>query len=281
MLAKNSQDQYTRVGTIKTRFWALGDKGTPVILIHGLGGSVESWMFNVSTLAQHHRIYAIDLPGFGHTEKPLDPFSLSSLAQFVNDFMKLQGVDKASLIGNSMGGGITLKFAITFPEKIDRLVVVNSIALGTELSRNLRLASLPLIGEFFTKPGKRGTVRSLLEGCVYDPTVITEELVDISYQFITQPGAQKHFLSTLRSITNLRGQHSHIIHSIVDNLHMITAPTFIIWGKQDHMIPVAHAQVIKEGIMNSKLHILDSCGHNPQIEYPEKFNSLVLEFLAK
>ena len=280
MSIQTPQDQYIKVGQINTRFWALGDEGTAVILIHGHGGSVENWKLNINALAQNHRVYAMDLVGFGRSDKTSIPDSFSCGAQFVNDFMEVQHIDRASLIGNSMGGGLTLQFAIQFPDKVEKLVLANAAGLGKELTLTLRLLTLPLIGEFLSKPSRKGTTRFLKE-CVYDSALITDELVETFYQMSILPGAQKSFLSALRAGANLCGQHADIIRSIVDNLASINVPTLILWGQQDRILPIAHAYVAQGRIPNAKLQILDRCGHLLQLEHPEEFNALLLEFLAR
>lgn len=273
------QDQYTGVGQINTRFWALGDEGGTVVLIHGIGDSVEAWTLNINALAEHYRVYAMDLVGFGHSDKPSVPYSFSYLAQFVNDFMEAQSIDQACLIGNSLGGGVALQFAIQFPDKVEKLVLVASSGLGKEVNLLFRLPTLPLIGEWLTRPSRKGTAQILKE-CVYDPALVTNELVEFYYQLDTLPGAQKSFLSMLRAGCNLHGLRDDVIRPILDNLATITAPTLIVWGQQDRILPVAHAHMAEKRIPNARLHIFDPCGHLPQLERAEEFNTLVLEFLA-
>jgi len=280
MSAQKPQDKYVKVGNINTRFWAAGDKGTAVILIHGLGGFVEYWTLNINALAQHHRVYAVDLVGFGRSDKLSGVLTPFYWAQFISDFMEVQRIDKASLVGNSIGGLVALQFAIQFPDKVEKLVLVGSAGLGKETALILRLLSLPLIGELLTRPSRKGFAR-MLKACVYDTTLVTDEIIEQGYQLACLPGAQKCLLSAARGFINLRGQHADIIRSIVDNLAAIAAPTLVIWGKQDQMLPVAHAHVAAEKIPNSKLHIFDRCSHVPQSEHPEEFNKLMLEFLAR
>ena len=279
MSTQTPQDQYIKVGQINTRFWALGDEGTIVLLIHGLGGSVEDWMVNINALAEHHRVYAMDLVGSGHSDKPSAPYSFSYLAQFANNFMEAQNIDRASLIGHSMGGGVSLQFTIQFPDKVEKLVLVNSAGLGKEVTFLLRLLTLPIVGELLTRPSRKGTANFLKE-CVHDPALVTEELVELGYSLAALPGAQKSFLSTVRAGCNFRGMREDALRSIVDNLATITAPTLIFWGQQDRILPVAHAHVAEERIPNVRLHIFDTCGHLTQLERSEEFNALVLEFLA-
>jgi pimeloyl-ACP methyl ester carboxylesterase len=274
------QDQYVRVGDINTRFWKSGDEGTAVILIHGLGGSVENWVLNVEALAQNHCVYAIDLAGFGRSDRPSVLFTPSYGAQFVSDFMETQNIERASLIGNSLGGAVALRFAIQFPDKLEKLVLVDSAGLGQEMNFVMRLVTLPLIGELLTRPSREGIARMMKE-MVYDPALITDESVEQFYQMASLPGWQKYYLSTLRGMGNILGPRTEIVKSILDNLASITAPTLIIWGQQDRILPVADAYVAHEKIPNTELKIFDCCGHVPQFEHPDEFNTLVLEFLAR
>jgi pimeloyl-ACP methyl ester carboxylesterase len=280
MSAQNPQDQYVKVGNINTRFWAAGDKGTAVILIHGLGGSVENWGLNIEALAQHHRVYAVDLVGFGRSDKPAGQPTLSQGIQFIKDFIDGQRIDKASLVGNSMGGLVVLQFAIQFPNKVGKLVLVDSAGLGREVVFLFRLAAIPLIGEFLTQPSRKG-VAWLWGQIVYDSTLVTDNLVEQTYQMASLPGAQRCLLSALRAGVNFLGQRPDMTRSIVDNLATIAAPTMIFWGQQDRIISVAHAHVAAKRMPNAKLHIFDHCGHMPQMEHSEEFNKLVLEFLAR
>lgn len=279
MSTQAPQVQYTKVGQINTRFWTLGDKGSTVLLIHGIGGSLEDWMLNANALAKHHRVYAMDLVGSGHTDKPSVPYSISYMAQFVKDFMETENIDRACLIGHSLGGGVSLLFSIQFPDKVEKLVLVNSAGLGKKAALLLRLLTLPIIGKLLTRPSRKGTANFLKE-CVYDPTLITDELVEFSYSLAALPGAQNAFLSMLRTYGNFRGMHKDVLRSIVDNLTTITAPTLIFWGQQDRILSVDHAHVAEKRIPNAQLHIFDPCGHLTQLERPEEFNSRVLEFLA-
>jgi 4,5:9,10-diseco-3-hydroxy-5,9,17-trioxoandrosta-1(10),2-diene-4-oate hydrolase len=236
------QDQYIKVGQINTRFWALGDRGTPLVLIHGIGASVEDWIFNIHALAEQHRVYALDLVGFGHSDKPAAQYTATYQAQFVKDFMEAQNIDHANLIGHSMGGGIALQFVIHFPHMVQKLVLLDSAGLGKELYLPFRLCTLPLLGEWLTRPSRKGTAQ-LLNDAVYDPALVTDDWVELGYQLSALPGAQGSILSALRSGCNLRGMRDDVVRDIVDNLAGITAPTLIIWGQQDAIIPGAYAQV--------------------------------------
>jgi 4,5:9,10-diseco-3-hydroxy-5,9,17-trioxoandrosta-1(10),2-diene-4-oate hydrolase len=274
------QDRYIKVGNINTRFWAAGDKGTAVVLVHGLGGSIENWVHNIDALAQHHRVYAMDLVGFGRTEKTPLTHDLNVLGKFIDDFMKTQSVEKASLVGNSLGGGLVLRFAIDYPGKVEKLVLVDNAGMGRGVILDFKVASLPLIGELLTRPSRKGTAR-IWKKVVYDSSLVTERLVEEGYGLLTLPGAQKALLATVRAGINLRGQRADLIGLLISKLGTITAPTLIFWGQQDRIMPLAHAHIAMKKIPNARLHIFDRCGHMPQLEHPEEFNKLVLDFLAK
>jgi len=284
MSAQKPQDQYVKVGNINTRFWAAGDKGTAVILIHLGGGSVEDWVHNINALAQRHRVYAIDMVGAGLSDKPRLPTSWRDFsdytAQFISDFMDTQHLERASLVGNCIGGYHSMYFAIRFPDKLEKLVLVTSWGFGSDTPLVFRFIKLPIIGELIMRPNRKLTAR-IWKSMVYDKTLITDELVEMYYRMASLPGFSKSALTMLRAVEDFGGIRADISHYLADNLPAITTPTLIVWGQQDTYRPVAHAYVARDKIPNSELHIFDPCGHIPQLERPEDFNKLLLEFLAK
>jgi pimeloyl-ACP methyl ester carboxylesterase len=275
------QDQYVKVGNCNTRFWSAGEKGTAVILVHGLGDSVEIWEHNINVLARWHRVYALDLLGFGRTDKLPLVKDLSTLVQFISDFMDTQNISKATLVGNSLGGGLALGLAIQFPQKVEKLVLVSNAGMGRDVAIVYRLGSLPFLGKLLMgRPSLEGT-QKLMKLFFYDPALITPESVKLGFELISLPGAVNAILSIARAGTNLWGQRSKYTKLILGNLGKITAPTLIFWGKQDRVIPVAHAQIAEAKIPGAKLHIFDKCGHAAMLEHPDEFNKMVLDFLAE
>ncbi len=272
-------DQYVKVGSINTRFWASGDQGPPVILVHGLGGSVENWVYNIEPLAQRHRVYALDLKGFGRTDKTPLLREMEELMQFVIDFMEVQEIPKASLVGNSLGGGIVLSIAIRSPEKVDKLVLVDNAGMGRDVIIDFKLVSIPVLGELLSRVSRK-SVADLWRKIVFDPSLVTDELIEETFKLATLPGAHKALLTTLRAGIGIRGQRAHLTRQILDGLSGIKASTLIFWGQQDRIIPVSHAHIATAKIPGARLQIYDRCGHMPQLERPDEFNELVLEFLA-
>ena len=274
------QDQYTKVGSISTRYWALG-RGTIVILLHGGGASVEFWLYNLTALAQSHRVFAVDMIGSGRSDKPSISYSLTDQAQFVKDFMDICQIRRASLVGNSMGGGVALQFALMFPERVEKLVLVNSFGLGKRIDFFSRLVALPLINKFsgLLRPTRK-SVAFAVKPVVYDSSVIADEWLERIYQLAVLPGALNALIKLAQTNLNVFGVRSEVFSPIINQLSNITAPTLVIWGQKDPVLPVAHAYVAAQGLINARLHILEHCGHFPQIEHSEKFNQIVLEFLG-
>ncbi len=272
-------DKYIRIGNINTRYWAEGEKGSPVILIHGLGASAEIWMHNVSAIAGEHRVYVPDLVGFGLTDKPEATYSPTFMAAFIDDFMTALCINRACLVGNSLGGGVALQYALQFPGKVQKLVLVDSAGLGREMAFIMRLATIPLVGELMMQPNRMG-MAFVLKRCVYDPAVITDVLVDIYYRLDSSPEARKSILSALRSSATIFGGRADVLDPIIKNLGDINVPALIIWGRQDRILPVRHACFAAEKLPNARLHIFDQCGHMPNFERPQDFNGLVLNFIS-
>jgi 4,5:9,10-diseco-3-hydroxy-5,9,17-trioxoandrosta-1(10),2-diene-4-oate hydrolase len=272
------QDRYIKIGSIDTRYWSAGDRGTPVILLHGGGSSIEIWVYNIQRLAQHHRVFAFDMVGAGLSHKPAVLYSLDYQLQFLNAFLDKLDIQQASLIGNSMGGSIALKFAIESPERVKKLGLISSFGLGQEIDICDRLlAAFPAIAKLI--PPSRDGVRMVLNSCVYDPKSVPEEWIDLNFQRFNLPGCKEALISLLIANLDFWGVRREVFSPIVRQLDRIKAPTLIIWGKQDSILPVSHADVAAKKIPHSRLHIFDRCGHWAQVEYPEKFNQLVLEFL--
>jgi 4,5:9,10-diseco-3-hydroxy-5,9,17-trioxoandrosta-1(10),2-diene-4-oate hydrolase len=278
VLPEKPDDRYVQAGSILTRYWTLGRTGSPVILIHGLGASADIWMKNIDILAQRHRVYVPDVVGFGLSEKPEDLRTPFYFTQFINEFMTSLEIKRAVLIGHSLGGGIALQYTIQHPDKVEKLVVADGAGLGREVIYTLKLMSLPLIGELMSYPTRFG-VSMFFKLAVRNPGIITDNIIDTYYDLFRLPGARRFLLQVVRSIVTLQGGRKDLLRPVLANLHTITAPTLIVWGRQDRVLPLKHAYVAREHIPNAKLHIIENCGHITNLECPDEFNDVVTCFL--
>jgi pimeloyl-ACP methyl ester carboxylesterase len=272
------QDLYISVNGINTRYWQMGEHGTSVVLLHGGNGSIEFWLYNIATLAQHHRVYAVDMVGSGKSDRPDGSYSLNYQAEFLHGFMDALNIDSATLIGNSMGGGVALEFTRLYPDRVDKLVLVDSMGFGREISVGIRLITLPAIVDLL-RPG-RWMIPAMLRSNFYNRKLLPPEWIELRYPVFALPGRNQVILRIGKSNFNLAGVLPEVYQPILDSLATITQKTLIIWGEFDRIIPVKHAYIAAAGIPNSKLEIFPNCGHHPYLEYPDKFDRLVLDFLS-
>ncbi len=275
------EDRYVRVGEAKTRYWAEGADGSSVILIHGIGGYVEHWLPSFGSLAEQHHVYALDMLGHGRTDKPPDAsYEIADLARFVRDFMEALGIERAAVVGHSLGGAIATRLALTYPSAVSKLVLVASAGFGKEVCMELRLCTTPVVGEALTRPSRSASAQNL-KMCVHDQTLVTDESIEFDFEMASLPGAQRSFLKTLRACGGLlSGQSKNMCGPNLDGIGSMDVPVMVVWGRQDKVIPVEHAEVAATGIQNVRVEIFDQCGHTPMLEHPEAFNEVLLEFLA-
>jgi pimeloyl-ACP methyl ester carboxylesterase len=272
------EDRFTKVGNVNSRYWSAGEKGSTVILLHGVGCSVEYWEGNIAALAREHRVFAVDIVGFGRTDKPEVVYTFQLGADFVLDFMNAMGIDRASLVGNSMGGAISMTVAAQAPERVKKVVLVGPVGLGRGLSPVMRLMTLPMIGEVLTKPGRQGVVQQM-QLCLYDPSQASDDFIDRVAAIGILPGNQRSFLSALRSGVNIIGVKKGVLADFSARLKKIKTPILVIWGRQDAVLPVSEGEAAVESMANVRFHVMDRAGHLPQIDKPEEFNATVLDFL--
>jgi len=193
--------------------------------------------------------------------------------------MIVQNVDKAALIGESMGGAIVLQFALQYPHQVEKMVLAGSAGLGKEVSIFLRIGSLPILGELFTRPSRKGSAQAI-RGLFNNQDLITDQMIEEFYEMSSLPGSQRCKLSALRTLCNIWGVKSDVYRPILDRLKEIRVPTLIIWGAQDRILPVAHAHLAIKRVPNARLHIFDLCGHVPNMERAQEYNTIVIDFLS-
>lgn len=271
-------EKYIHVSGHRIRIVEKGE-GPPLILIHGLGASLEWWQFNIDKLSEGNRVIALDFLGFGLSSRPSTDFSLNLASEFMHSFLDVLELSRASLVGNSLGGLIALYTASKMPERIDKLVLVDNAGLGQKLSILLRLGSVYPVGKLALALRNRLTVRIFLSRLVYDSQKLPPYLIDCVLKMFSLPKSAEVCLQVLRTGVNLKGIKKEIWSSLQKAASSLPHETLIIWGAEDRITPLSQAHAGKGLIRNSRLHIIENCGHIPQVECPEEFNQAVLNFL--
>ena len=273
------QDRYLHVDDTRVRYWRAGDDGAPVLLVHGLGASVEWWERNITALAARHRVYAPDLPGFGRSERLPEALSLPVATGFLRRFLDAVDVPRAHVVGNSLGGSIAMQFAVQFPEAVDRFVLVDPAGFARQIHWVFRLISLPVLGCWLTRPGRRKLElfhRHFIHG---DSSWLTAEWLDRVHALTTLPGAPQMLRDVARVSVNLGGIKASVLKPLHEKLPALAAPTLIVWGDRDRLVPPAQTEIGRRRLPSARVHIFPGCGHCPQLERAAEFNELLLAFL--
>ena len=226
--------------------------------------------------AAGYRVMAVDLPGFGYSDKP-GGYSLDAYVAFVRDWLDLHCIDRAVVVGNSMGGAIAAAVAGLAPERVASLVLVDPGGFGREVSWLLRLAGLRLVSSALDVRFTPRRVRRGLRFVYADSSLIDDAEVDRIVEISELPGSRQAFLEIAHKVIGLRGLRPGL--GLGDIPAGITAPTLILWGRRDRIIPVSHAERAHQAIPGSQVVLFDDCGHCPQLEVPELFTESVLGFL--
>ncbi len=262
--------------------YRLAGEGPAIVLIHGLASSSAAWRRVGGRLAKDHTVLAVDLLGHGQSSKPRGDYSLGAHASGIRDVMVALGMERATLVGHSFGGGIAMQLAYQFPERCQRLVLVASGGLGKEVTPLLRAVALP--GAEFVMPL---VLSARIHGALLAVGArlrrlglrLDESKAEIwnNYTALTSPEGRLAFVSTVREVIDLAGQRV----SAHDKLYLAAAiPTLIVWGDRDTIIPVSHGHAAQAAIPGSRLEILEGSGHFLPVQDAERLAALVADFMA-
>jgi 4,5:9,10-diseco-3-hydroxy-5,9,17-trioxoandrosta-1(10),2-diene-4-oate hydrolase len=265
------KDKFVDVGGARTRYLDVG-KGEPTILIHGGGPGaygLSNYRKNVEPLAGGRRVIVFDLPGYGQTENKLPDGSIwPLLGEFTRQFMDAIGVQKASFVGNSLGGMTSLAVALQAPQRVNKLVLMGTggslpVFSPTPTEGIRRMAS------FYAGSGpSMDKLKGVVEMLVFDPSVMTEALLAERLEAAKQPGAINIFVRPPREIWR-------------ENLSGLEHKTLLIWGREDRVVPLDSSFLLLKTMPNAQLHVFPKCGHWAQWEKADEFNKLVADFLDR
>ena len=257
-------------------------RGPKLLLLHGLGCDHQTWLPVLSELSRHFTVIAPDLLGHGRSAKPRADYSIAGYANGVRDLLTVLGVDRVTVVGHSLGGGVALQFAYQFPERVERLCLVSSGGIAAEVSMLLRLVSLPvttpLLAAMTTLPVRRcGSVAlGLLAKTRLARFRDAGELGRI-YEQLGDPATRLAFRSVVRGVIDWKGQ----IITLADRAYLAQQmPMCVVWGEHDPVIPSGHAQVAAEHLPSARIEVLADAGHFPHRDHPGRFAAIVREFVT-
>jgi pimeloyl-ACP methyl ester carboxylesterase len=254
--------------------------GPAVVLLHGIGRSLEDWTEQHELLRDRHRVYSVDLPGYGESEPLGEPYTVAALARFVADFLDaVEITEPAHLVGNSLGGAVAMQLAVHAPDRVASLVLVNSAGFGREVTIALRLLAIRPLGRLLLRPS-RHSARRVERSLFHDPALITEVRVEHTFALAQRPHAARVLLETVRSLGTFRGVHPQWRQELLHALAGLDIPTLVVWGDRDLILPATHLDAARARLPHARTHLFPDTGHMPQIERAESFSRLVENFWA-
>jgi len=261
--------------------YRIAGDGPPVVLIHGMVNSSKHWEEVALRLADRYTVVAPDLLGHGDSAAVRGDYSLGAHASSIRDLLTTIGIERATVVGHSLGGGIAMQFFYQFPQRVERLALISSGGLGHEVSPMLRGAALPgaatgiwlvanrRVRAALDRAGERMRARGSRRG-------VYLQAVARAMKPLQDAAARQAFVQTLRSVIDVRGQHV----SAIDRLYLLgELPTLIVWGGRDNTIPMAHGLAAHELIPNSRFVTLPKAAHFPNLEDPQGLANALLDWL--
>ena len=252
-------------------------QGPPVVLLHGLATSSLTWSANIRALAQRHTVYALDLPGHGDSDTLAIDYQIPTGVRVIHRFLERVGVERAALVGSSIGGLLALRFARTYPDQVTHLVLVDAAGLGRSMAWFLRLTALPGIGEALYHIYGSVSVRSLAKRLFAAPERIERRLLERLHKARTAQAARDALVKVARVGAGLRGLKDRAYD--LPYLGDVAAPVLVVWGERDRVFPVDHARELARRFPHIPVEIFPDAGHWPHMEEADAFNDLVLRFL--
>lgn len=277
--------RYTQENTskfVQTPEWKMhyneAGEGEAVIMVHGSGAGATGWANfhrNVDAFVDAgYRVILMDCPGFGKSD-PLvtaEPRFVIN-ARAIKALMDGLDIDKAHLVGNSMGGGSALGFAVEYPERLGKMILMGSGGVGrTSLFTPLPMEGIKLLFGVYRDPSLEN-LKKMLDVFVYEPKALTEELINLRHKSIL--ANPQHLENFLKSIDLSKFQ----MGDFTANLPDIKNPTLITWGRDDRFVPIDWSLKLLNGLPDARLHVFSQCGHWAQWEHADAFNRLVIDFL--
>ena len=261
-------------------FYVTKGKGEPLLLIHGYGAGSWVWEKQMNILSSNYKVYALDIIGYGYSDRPRIEYTPETYIHFFKNFMDSLKIERATLIGNSMGGGIAWAMAALFPERVKKLVLIDCVPpdvlsqVRNESFRTLAVVKdIPFLPYLVIASRSKRSVKAILQECLFDRKLITPELLKRQWELSRFKGSTWVLYSTLK--------HAKDTSRMKDYLSLIDHPTLLLWGERDLVFPPSVGEGLRQVIKGSKLHLIQKSGHIPMCETPDEVNKAILSFLKE
>ncbi|TQL53707.1 alpha/beta fold hydrolase [Subtercola boreus] len=253
--------------------------GDPVLLLHGIGQSLEDWTEQHDRLSATHRVLSLDLPGFAYSNRVRGTATLGALASILPAYLDTVGVTGAvPVIGNSLGGAVAMTFAASHPDRVSALVLADSAGFGSEVTLVLRLLAFRPLGAALMRPNPRNSERTV-QAVFYDRALATPERIGHSYALSQRSSHSRTMLEVARDLGTFRGVRPEWRATLLGRIRSLHIPILVVWGDHDHILPFSHLRAAVDALPGAESHVFTRTGHMPQIERPDEFASVVEEFL--
>jgi 2-hydroxy-6-oxonona-2,4-dienedioate hydrolase/4,5:9,10-diseco-3-hydroxy-5,9,17-trioxoandrosta-1(10),2-diene-4-oate hydrolase len=271
---EEATSKFVQAGTVKLRYHEAG-RGPTLIMIHGGGPGAGGWSNyrrNVDHFAEQFRVILPDLPGFAKSDKPkIEGGILTFMAKAIKDLMDALDISRAHFVGNSLGGATTMKLAVDYPDRADRLVLMG--APGLALFTPQPSEGIKHLISYYDPPGpSMEKLRSFLNVMVYDSSALTDQLIKERYEASTQPDLVANPIMSRSTAARFE--------PIWKDVARIKHKTLLVWGRDDRTVTLDHSFFLLNQLENVRLHVFSKCGHWAQWEKAAEFNRLVTDFLG-
>ncbi len=266
------------------RAFRTAGSGPAILLIHGIGDNSTTWSTVQSKLAQRFTVIAPDLLGHGRSDKPRADYSVAAYANGMRDLLSVLDIDRVTVVGHSLGGGVAMQFAYQFPQLVERLILVGAGGVTKDVNIALRVASLPMGSEALALlrlplvlPAMQ--VVGHVAGTMFGSTGLGRDIPDVLRILadLPEPTASSAFARTLRAVVDWRGQ----VVTMLDRCYLTqSVPVQLIWGSADSVIPVSHARMAHAAMPGSQLEIFEGSGHFPFHDDPDRFVEVMEQFIS-
>src|SRR4051794_20826334 len=279
-MAKAAEVEYLTIHGHRRAFVRMG-RGPALLLLHGLGCDHTTWLPVIMALARRYTVIAPDLLGHGLSDKPRADYSVGGYANGMRDLLTVLGIDKVTVVGHSFGGGVAMQFAYQFPERTERLVVVASGGLGSEVTPAIRAITTPGFHQamgLLTLPGVRHVGKAGLVALSRTRIKAARDLDEVAeiYDSFRDPAFRTAIRHVVSAVVDWRGQ----IVTMADRAYLTEAmPMAVIWGRDDRVIPVRHASNAAALAPHARIEVIPQAGHFPHKDHPQRFAKVVHEFI--